>query len=97
MGMTSAVLGRLVTVPIDIPLDPDRDKARRLLEEELAKARYQEREAAETPQWLKDFYQWLQDLTNSLSGQGTVPGWIVLLVIVGIALLVGQYVGGDLR
>ncbi|MGN6274240.1 MAG: DUF4129 domain-containing protein [Protaetiibacter sp.] len=88
MGMTSATLRGLLTAPLDAPLDPDREEARRLLQEELAKARYQEREAAQTPQWLKDFYQWLQDLTDSLGGEGTVPGWIVLLVIVALAVIV---------
>lgn len=88
MGMTSAVLRGLLTAPFDAPLDPDREEARRLLQEELAKARYQEREAAQTPQWLEDFYDWLQDLMNSLGGEGTVPGWIVLLVIVAIAVIV---------
>src|SRR5690606_39392097 len=46
------------------------------------------REAAETPQWLRDFYQWLQDLLGSLGGQGTVRGWVALLVIVGVAVVV---------
>jgi len=72
----------------DAPLDPERDEARRLLEQELAKSRYQQREAAETPQWLRDFYQWLQDLLGSLGDQGTVPGWVALLVIVGVAVIV---------
>jgi len=72
----------------DAPLDPDRDEARRLLEQELSKSRYQQREAAETPQWLQDFYRWLQDLLGSLGGQGTVPGWVALLVIVGVAVIV---------
>src|SRR5690606_36834797 len=88
MGMTWATARGLLAVPFDTPLDPDREEARRLLREELAKARYQEREAAETPQWLKDFYEWLQDLLNSLGGEGTVPGWIVLLVIVALAVVV---------
>jgi hypothetical protein len=91
MGMSvlgfGAVPGAL-GAPFDTPLDPDRDAARRLLEDELAKARYQEREAGETPQWLQDFYDWLQNLMNSLGGEGTVPWWIVLLVIVGIAVIV---------
>jgi hypothetical protein len=88
MGMSWATPRGLLAVPFDTPLDPDREEARRLLQEELAKARYQEREAAETPQWLKDFYEWLQDLLNSLGGEGTVPGWIVLLVIVALAVIV---------
>lgn len=74
--------------PFDAPLDPDRDEARRLLDDELAKSRYQQGEPAETPQWLEDFYRWLGELMDSLGGEGTVPGWIVVVVIVGIAVLV---------
>src|SRR5690606_40818103 len=91
MGMSWATPRGLLAVPFDTPLDPDREEARRLLQEELAKARYQEREAAETPQWLKDFYQWLQDLLNSLGGEGTVPGWIVLLAVLALAVVVAAF------
>lgn len=73
---------------LDAPLDPERDEARRLLEDELTKSRYQQGEPAETPQWLEDFYRWLQELLGSLGGEGTVPGWIVIVVIVVIAVLV---------
>jgi hypothetical protein len=79
-----------VTLPFDVPVDPDRDEARRLLQDELEKARYQQQESgrAETPEWLKAIYRWFENLLNSLGGEGTVPGWIVLLVIVVVAVLV---------
>jgi hypothetical protein len=75
-------------VPLDAPLDPDRDEARRLLEDELTKTRYQQGEPAEPPQWLQDLFRWFQELFNSLGGAGTVPGWMVVVVIVVIAVLV---------
>ncbi len=77
-----------VRLPSDVPVTPDRDEARRLLEEELAKSRYQEQQAAETPEWLQAIYRWLDELLGSLTGEGTMPGWIGLLVVVGIAVLV---------
>lgn len=78
MGMT----------PGAAPLDPDRDEARRLLEEELSKSRYQQEEPAETPEWLEALYRWFRELLDSLGGEGTVPGWIVVVVIVVVAVLV---------
>lgn len=75
-------------VPLDAPLDTDREEARRLLEDELAKSRYQQGAEAETPRWLEELYRWFQRMLDSLGGEGTVPWWIVLLVIVGIAVVV---------
>lgn len=75
---------------LEAPLDPDRDEARRLLEEELARARYQEGQGGgrpEVPEWLQELYRWLQRLLDSLTGTGSVPGWIVLLVVVGVAVV----------
>lgn len=86
MGLTA---GLLAWLPLDVPVDPDRDEARRLLDEELAKSRYQQGGAGtETPQWLRDLYRWFQRLLESLGGEGTVPVWIVVLVVVGIAVIV---------
>ncbi|OJX66482.1 MAG: hypothetical protein BGO94_06330 [Micrococcales bacterium 72-143] len=77
-------------LPVDVPVDPDRDEARRLLEDELDKARYRQQGQgeAETPEWLRAIYRWFENLIDSLSGQGSVPGWIVLLVIVVVAVIV---------
>ena len=75
-------------LPFDVPVDPGRDEARRLLEEELAKSRYQDQPVAERPSWLDDLFDWFDQLMNSLGGENTAPGWVVVLVIVGIAVLV---------
>ncbi|PZQ89745.1 MAG: DUF4129 domain-containing protein [Leifsonia xyli] len=76
-------------LPFDIPVSPDRDDARRLLQQELEKSRYQEQQSSnETPEWLRKLYEWFNDLINSLSGEGSVPAWVVVLVIVGIAIVV---------
>ncbi|MCS0500233.1 DUF4129 domain-containing protein [Protaetiibacter sp. 10F1B-8-1] len=76
-------------LPVDVPVDPDRDEARRLLEDELAKSRYQQGEQGSgTPDWLERLYRWFDELTHSLGGENTVPAWVVVLVVVGIAVLV---------
>lgn len=79
-----------VRLPFDVPVHPDRDEARRLLEDELEKARYRQQGQGEpeTPEWLKAIYRWFENLIDSLSGAGSVPGWIVLLVILVIAAIV---------
>ncbi|MFT4028762.1 MAG: DUF4129 domain-containing protein [Protaetiibacter sp.] len=75
-------------IPFDVPVEPGRDDARRLLEEELAKSRYQERPGIERPGWIDDLFDWFDRLLDSLGGANTVPGWTVVLVIAGIAVLV---------
>ncbi len=81
-----------MSLPVDVPVDPDRDEARRLLEDELEKARYRQSDApSEQPEWLRALERWLTDLLDSLSGSGSAPGWIVLLVIVAIAVLVALF------
>lgn len=86
--MTHLAAGLLRGLPADAPLDPDREEARRLLEDELAKARYQETPGAETPEWLRELYRAFQRMLESLGGDGTAPAWIGVLVIVGIAVIV---------
>ena len=63
------------------PLDPSRDEGRRLLEEELAKAKYD----VEPSLWDR-FVQWLLGLFET-SGPGLPPWVFGLVVIVGLALL----------
>ncbi len=85
MGVSEAVLRML---PADAPLDPDREEARRLLEEELQRSRYQQGAPAAQPSWIDDLLRWLDRLTGSLGGAESAPGWILVLVLVGLAVLV---------
>lgn len=87
MGLTPAT-ATATGAPLETPLDPERDEARRLLEDELTKSRYQEAEPTETPQWLEDLFRWLQERFDSLGGEGTAPGWVAIVVIVVVAVLV---------
>jgi hypothetical protein len=66
------------------PLDPDRDQARRLLEEELTRGDYQLQES-----WVSRAWSWFTDLFSGFSGVGPLPGWVtwVLLVLVLVAVL----------
>lgn len=73
---------------IDVPVDPDADQARDWLAEELSKTKYQERTEQQAPTWIDDFLDSVQRFLESLGGRETVPLWVVLLVIVGIAVLV---------
>lgn len=78
-----------VGLPVDVPVDLGPDEARRILQDELEKSRYQPAPAgAETPEWLKQLQRWFQNLLDSLGGENTVPAWVVVLVIVGIAVVV---------
>ncbi|MFW5469332.1 DUF4129 domain-containing protein [Knoellia sp. CPCC 206435] len=63
------------------PLDPSRAEGRRLLEEELAKAKYD----VEPSLWDR-FVQWLLGLFET-SGPGLPPWVFGLVVVVGLALL----------
>lgn len=78
-----------VRLPFDVPVAPDRDEARRLLEDELEKSRYRQDDTrAGTPEWLQAFYRWLEDVLGGLTGENSMPGWVVVLAIVLIAVLV---------
>lgn len=86
--MTLGGLPRFAGAGAEPPLDPERDEARRLLEEELATSRYQPPPEASTPEWLEELYRWFRDLFSSLGGEATVPWWIVVVVVVAIAVIV---------
>lgn len=66
------------------PLLPDRDEARRLLQEELARGEYQLEES-----WVSRAWTWFTDLFSGLGGVGPLPGWVtwVLLALVLVAVL----------
>lgn len=66
------------------PLDPDRDEARRLLQDELDRGDYQLQES-----WAARAWRWVTDLFSGLDGVGPLPGWVtwVLLALVLVAVL----------
>ncbi|WP_131105345.1 DUF4129 domain-containing protein [Ornithinimicrobium sufpigmenti] len=66
------------------PLDPDRDEARRLFQDELARGDYQLQES-----WVSRAWRWFTDLFSGFGGLGPLPGWVtwVLLALVLVAVL----------
>lgn len=77
-----------MTLPIEPPLDPDRDEARRLLEHELETGDYQVQESLTARLW-----RWFTDLLPDLSLPGQLPTWatwVVLgLVLVAVLAVLG--------
>ena len=70
-----------MTLPLGPPLDPDRDEARRLLQEELDRGGYQVQESLVARLW-----RWFTDLLPDLSLPGALPGWATWVVL-GLVLL----------
>lgn len=81
--LTSAAL------PVTGAWQPDRDEARRLMEEELARDRYQAAQPNPVAGWLMDrleeFVEWLDSLGQGAAG---VPGWILLLGLLAVAAVI---------
>lgn len=83
----------MIRGPRDVPVDPDDEEARRLLEDELNRA---DAPPEEPPSWLEDFLDWLRQLLGGGQPAGEPPagvdagptvGIIVAAVLV-VALLV---------
>ena len=77
-------------VPFDVPVDPDAPEARRLLLEELEKAKYgvaPEPEPTWFDDWLRSVREWFSGLFDGV-GNVDNPVWLVVLVIVIVAALV---------
>lgn len=72
------------------PLLPDRDEARQLLQEELARGDYQLQES-----WVSRAWRWFTDLFSGFGGLGPLPGWVTwaLLALVLVAALAVLEVG----
>ena len=68
---------------------PDREEARRLLEEELARDRYQAAQPNPVVRWLRDRFDELLEWMGSL-GQGAagLPGWVLLLTLLAVAVVI---------
>lgn len=84
---------RLPVVPGAVPpaaaWRPEQEEARRLLEEELARDRYQAAQPNRVVEWLwdrvADLLEWLDSLGRGASG---LPGWVLLLLLLAVAVVV---------
>jgi hypothetical protein len=85
----------IASAPVDVPVDPDDEQARRWLEDELGRGDA-EYEPPETPGWWQDFLAWIDSLFSGLGGAdaptpafqtGQTVGIIAVIVLV-IAVLV---------
>lgn len=71
-------------MPTAVPLDPDRDHARRLLQDELDSGGYQLREGV-----VDRVVRWIGELFGTLGSPGALPGWVTwaVLALVLVAVL----------
>jgi hypothetical protein len=81
-----------MTVPSAAARDgwpPDRDEARRLLQEELAGREYAEAEPNPVLEWLGEVFAGFAEWLDSLGGGvPAFPGWVLAVIVVGLAVLV---------
>ena len=85
----------MIAFPFDVPVDPDRPEARRLLQEELAKTEYQRAK----PNWFDQVLSAIRDWFDGLWGDGqgaSPPGFslVVLLAVVIAVLVIAFFVFG---
>jgi hypothetical protein len=81
----------VLTVPSPAARDgwpPDRDEARRLLQEELAGREYAEAAPNPVLEWLGEVFAGLVEWLDSLGGGGVpaFPGWVLLVIVVVVAV-----------
>lgn len=74
---------RLILLPNGVPVDPDRELARRWLTEELERPGYQLQES-----WTSRALGWIMRQLPDVQLPGTLPGWasVMLLVLVLVAV-----------
>lgn len=84
----------LAVWPVDVPVDPDRPEAHRLLQEELAKAEYQRAKPTWWDQLVGSFTDWLNSLSVGNAQGPPAFGLLVVLVIVIAVLVVAFLVFG---
>jgi hypothetical protein len=81
-----------MTVPTAAARDgwpPGRDEARRLLTEELAGREYAEAEPNPVLEWLGEVFAGFAEWLDSLGGGvPAFPGWVLAVIVVGLAVLV---------
>ncbi len=79
---------------LDVPVDPDRETARRWLLEELSRPEY-----ATDPSLIQRLVEWFMGLFDDVSVPA-VPGWQLALVVVlvaGVVALISWWVAGPVR
>ena len=84
----------MISLVIDVPVDPDRPEARRLLEEELAKAEYQQAKPTWWDQLVGGFTDWLNSLTIGNAQGPPAFGLLVALIVIAVLLLIAFLVFG---
>jgi hypothetical protein len=84
----------MILFPLDIPVDPDRPEARRLLAEELAKQEYQAAKPTWWDQLLGQFTDWIDSLQFGGSSGPPAFGMLVLLVVIAVLLLIAFLIFG---
>jgi hypothetical protein len=85
-------------IPLDVPVDPDAPTARHWLEQELAKAPYQQATPSFLEQLVNGFLDWVDGLFRDLAG-AAAPGFgnllpLVLVVVVAVLGVVAFLVFG---
>ena len=84
----------MIFLPFDIPVDPDRPEARRLLTEELAKQEYQAAKPTWWDQLLGQFTDWINSLEFGGSEGPPAFGMLVLLIVIAVLLLIAFLIFG---
>lgn len=84
----------MIFLPFDIPVDPDRPEARRLLAEELAKQEYQAAKPTWWDQLLGQFTDWINSLEFGGSEGPPAFGMLVLLIVIAVLLLIAFLIFG---
>lgn len=74
-------------------LDPSTEEARRLLAEELSKAKY----AANQPSLLERLKEWILGLFRGAGTEVGAPGWLVPVVVIVLLALIGLLLWRILR
>jgi len=84
----------MIFFPFDVPVDPDRPEARRLLAEELAKQEYQAAKPTWWDQLLGQFTDWINSLEFGGSEGPPAFGMLVLLIVIAVLLLIAFLIFG---
>jgi hypothetical protein len=84
----------MISPPFDVPVDPDRPEARRLLEEELAKAEYQRAKPTWWDELLGNFTEWLNNLSIGNAQGPPAFGLLVVIIVVAALLIIAFLVFG---